>query len=680
MSIKDITIKRNYINQGPDNFADSFLVPALKESVLYQRSVGYFSSGVFKSILKGVQGLASNGGQIHLVASPQLNEEDIAAMKAGYDQREVIDRAASRDLIASFEHLDSMQLKMLAELIAIDVLNVKIAVAKSWGEYHDKLGILTDDYGNTVVFYGSGNETETGYRGNYERFRTICSWNSYDRSEVEDEVDEFNKLWKGLNPYIETYQFQESLEKNVLEVIERKRTAESSPAPIKLRDYQEQAISAWVDNGYHGFYTMATGTGKTWTAIYSAIELQKKIPSMLVVCAPYKHLIKQWVEDLQKVYPNARIIMVSSENPGWDEQISDAIIAKRYQPDLQLIIVSTIASFNMDRFRYTIGKSPEKKLLIVDEAHRFTQRSESLNDIFAFMLGLSATPYSGSSARAGKELMAFFGGQVFSLPIEKALEDGHLVPYSYHPIFVSATEDEEESFIKLSRTMASCFRENKLIDKERFMVARRSRLRVISMSEQKQQGLDRFLDSITEKDHFVVYCGDGKLFDPASGEAIRHIQSVKKVLSARGIKSTQFTCDEDMHERMTLVDMFSKGSVDALVAIRCLDEGINIPSIKSALILSSNDDYREFVQRRGRILRKDGVKKAAKIYDVVVLPSSYLDGWAKIELRRYHEYAKLATNSEELMVNLNALLKRYGLSLDDVDTYDYDDMEEATDE
>ena len=131
---------------------------------------------------------------------------------------------------------------------------------------------------------------------------------------------------------------------------------------------------------------------------------------------------------------------------------------------------------------------------------------------------------------------------------------------------------------------------------------------------------------------------------------------------------------------MELVDAFNKGEISAMAAIRCLDEGINIPSIKSALILSSNDDYREFVQRRGRILRKYDNKAFANIYDVIVLPAHDMQGWAKIELRRFHEYARLALNWADLELELQSQLAMYGLTVEDVDVYDYEDMEVTVDE
>lgn len=200
------------------------------------------------------------------------------------------------------------------------------------------------------------------------------------------------------------------------------------------------------------------------------------------------------------------------------------------------------------------------------------------------------------------------------------------------------------------------------------------------MADEKLSKIDDIINRVDEKDHVVVYCGDGKLFDNNSGEELRHIQSVKRVLTAHDYKASQFTAQEDMQDRMELVDSFNKGEISALAAIRCLDEGINIPSIKSALILSSNDDYREFVQRRGRILRNYAGKKSAKIYDVIVLPKSNSEQWAKIELRRFHEYAKLSQNWKDLEAELTDMLIQYGLSIEDVDVYDYEEMEDYSDE
>jgi superfamily II DNA or RNA helicase len=289
---------------------------------------------------------------------------------------------------------------------------------------------------------------------------------------------------------------------------------------------------------------------------------------------------------------------------------------------------------------------------------------------------LSATPFTGVNTAIGDELMAWFGGRVFNLPIEYALSKGYLVPYFYHPIYVNATEQEEKDFTNVVRLMAACFNSSGvLMDVEEFIKLKRRQLRIVSMAEEKTRFLDKIISGVLDKDHFICYCGDGRLFDD-KGNELRHIQFVKMKLDAHGYRPAQFTASENMAKRMDIVERFNSGALTALAAIRCLDEGINIPSIKAALILSSNDNQREFVQRRGRILRRYEGKNSATIYDVIVLPSCATPRMAQIEFRRYYEYARLATNSDDLIRELKILISDYGITLDQLVSEVVPDVEE----
>ena len=562
MNFRSLELKNSYINQGPGGLVEAFLNPALMYAKEYKRSVGFFSSDGLIPIMDGLMALARNRGHIKLVASPRLNEDDVAAIREGYSQRQKhIEKAFTRDFVEEVDKLPDLKLQLLCDLIRRDILDIRIVVMRAEdsgiGMYHDKLGILQDADGNRIAFYGSANASYGGYKGNYERIRLARSWIPEFKEIVEEEEAEFDSLWNNTNPFLEVFDYTEVAEKEIIEVI-RKREAAKKTQAVKLRDYQEDAIKAWIENNYHGFYVMATGTGKTWTAIYSAKTLVEKHPCMIVICAPYKHLVKQWSEDVEKAFPGAKIILVSSENPGWDNQITTEIIKKKYNPNTQIIIISTISSFRMARFSQTIDKYKGERLLIVDEAHRFTDRPDTLQTEYAYMLGLSATPFSGKSAAKGKALMEFFGGQVFSLPIEKALGK-FLVPYYYYPIFVDATAEEEEQFGYYSRMILSCFKGDVCIDPEKLAKALRGRLRVISMAEAKMNQLKDIVRSIGEKDHFVVYCGDGRLFDPVTGEETRHINTVKMILSELGYKTSQFTAKENMATRMMLVDSLTRG-------------------------------------------------------------------------------------------------------------------------
>ena len=234
--------------------------------------------------------------------------------------------------------------------------------------------------------------------------------------EIEDDIDIYDVPDLENGKYVIVEEYTRVAEEKLINIV-KERVASSNISEIKLRDYQEEAIHAWIENHYNGFFVMATGTGKTWTAIYAARELVKVDSSMIVICAPYKHLVKQWSEDVRIAFPDARIILVSSENPGWDRQITNEIIHCKYQKNIQIIVISTITSFNMKRFDDTIKKFDGNRLLIVDEAHRFNIHPDELHNTYKYMLGLSATPFSGKSAIKGNELMNFFGGQVFNLPI-----------------------------------------------------------------------------------------------------------------------------------------------------------------------------------------------------------------------------------------------------------------------
>ena len=277
------------------------------------------------------------------------------------------------------------------------------------------------------------------------------------------------------------------------------------------------------------------------------------------------------------------------------------------------------------------------------------------------------------------DLCDFFGGIVYSLPIDDAIGK-FLVDYKYTPIFVNTTLEDERKFELAKRKMAQYidYKTNVIKDYDNYIKAYRNKLRCISMAEEKMNKLETFLDEIQSPDHFIVYCSDGILHDT------KHLNVVVDLLNNKGFYPSKFTCEENMQQRESLIDNFNKGYISTLGAIKCLDEGINIPSIKTALILSSNDNYREFVQRRGRILRKYPGKDIAEIIDVIVLPTKNCIDIAKIEFKRFYEYARLAKNYEEdLKDTLLNYLDYYSLTYDDIniDTdYLYNEKEDEVDE
>lgn len=673
MSFKDVTINRKYKSVGKETIP-TIVNELLKCTKYYKRSVGFFSASALDFISTGIHNLIKNNGTIQIVTSPKLSADDIEAIKLGYENKnEYIFNKFNDEFRNALQDLGDDNLRYLAQLISFNILDIRIVNKKDFGMYHDKVAIFEDNDENKVVFVGSNNETAYGYGINYETARVYKSWEHKD--DVIDEEKTFDEIWNGEDEFLETLEFDDARKKNIIEIIEQARTGKKTKKEkYELYPYQVEAINAWIDNCYKGFFVMATGTGKTITSIYAMKKLISDNKIFTVIAVPYKHLVSQWYDDVNDILGDkCSIHKVSSEFPKWDNEIKDALYANKYGEHKNIIVITTIASFYSERFDNVIKTCNEEKLLVVDEAHNFLNKIYERKHFidYDYKLGLSATPVFGNDSTKTKNLCDFFGGIVYELPIEKAIGK-FLVNYKYTPVFVNATKEDEKTFEMYRKKMLSLIDRDtgKIKDSEAYTKAYRGKLRAISMADEKMIYLDSLIDSIGDPDHFIIYCSDGKIGD------VRHLNEVVNRLNRKGFKPSQFTCEEDMERRVSLIDNFNKGYIHTLVAIRCLDEGINIPSINTALILSSNDNYREFVQRRGRILRKYLGKTEAHIIDVIVLPSMDCKGIAEIEFRRFYEYAKLATNKDSLFKTLDMYMNTYDLSMKDI-SFKNDYVEEA---
>lgn len=674
MTFKDIPIDISYISVGEDSFS-KILNPLLTCTKVYKRSVGFFSSSALNFISDGLLEMARNGGKIYLATSPRLSDDDIFAIQNGYADRERIKDAFINDVQSTLKVITDDNARILYMLVKEGIVDVKIVVRNS-GIYHDKLALLEDYDGNVIACVGSNNETASGYNGNYEKTRVYKSWFDSE-GRIEDEMSEFDSIWDNGNPQLFVYDFMDAFEKELISRVEKSGPYSTTTSKYTMRDYQIDARAKWFENDHKGFFVMATGTGKTITSLYSIQDFIRDNKVFTVIAVPYKHLASQWADDVKAFFPEAFVQIIHGEIPDGETKIYASYLQslKQYKP---IIIITTIKSFFLERYVNLYDKIDYDKLLIVDEAHNFVNKlSDELQCKYPYRLGLSATPVFGNDTEKTAELLNWFGGQIVDLPIEKALGK-YLVNYEYHPIFVNATAEDEAKFAKATKLMLSGmdFAQSKIIDEDKFTLGYRGRLRAISMAEEKIDRIEEIFSTIEDKDHTIIYCSDGKLWssigDNTGSNEIRHLEYIlnkinQSCLTSVGCgKASKFTASESVEERMALIDSFNKGYIEYLVAIRCLDEGINIPSIKSALILSSNDNYREFVQRRGRILRLYGDKKLAHIYDVIVLPSFENDAFAKIELRRFFEYGRLALNKDVLMDQLSSLLEKYDLTQDDI--------------
>lgn len=680
MNFKDLSINISYKNVGEEAFS-SILNPILSCAKTYKRSVGFFSSSALDFIGEGIFTMAKMGGHIYLATSPKLSEEDSFAIRQGYNAREIIKEQFIKEVKSTLLDLSDENAKILYLLVKEDVVDIKI-VLKDGGMYHDKLAILEDFDGNVIACVGSNNESGNAYYNNYEKIRVYKSWQDYE-DRIVDETAEFDSIWNNKNDYLEVYDFMDAFKSELIEKVEHLGSYSVKKNKYTMRPYQEDAKKKWNENNHRGFFVMATGTGKTITSLYSIKEFINTENIFTIIAVPYKHLVSQWAEDAKEFFPSAHIICVHGEIKDAETKIYSRYLSslQNYKP---IIVITTIKSFFLPKYVNLYNKVKYKKLLIVDEAHNFyNSLSDELSEEYPYKLGLSATPVFGHDESKTVKLLSWFGGKVIDFPIEKAIGK-YLVNYEYHPIFVNASEDDEKNFAKYTQLMLSAIdpTKNIIVDEEKFTIGYRGRLRAISMAEEKLKSIFTIFNEIEDKDHTIIYCSDGKMFfdnkKKQEQEEIRHLEYILKLINYSllsvnpSAKASKFTATEDIETRLQLIDSFNKGQINYLVAIRCLDEGINIPSIKSALILSSNDNYREFVQRRGRILRlyKDPdtgkEKKKSDIYDVIVLPSVTNTAFAEIEFRRFYEYSRLALNKTDLRDKLDKLLSKYNMTKEDI--------------
>lgn len=670
MEFSKCNLKISYTSHGEDAICKN-IIPLLSHAKKYKRSVGFFSSSVFNLTEKHIVDMVRNGGSMQLITSPILSVDDVEAIKYGTKLKEDV---VKDNFIMEFEKalntVEGHNQKLIIELIAKGFLDIRIVTTKKIGQYHDKIGIVEDNYGNVFTFVGSPNESQNGFLDNYEKIRLNFSWDSTS-DRVLDEVNEFDSLWEGTNPNINTYTVNKAIQESIIKIKENSKQKSDSNSfakvkELKPRPYQEEAIQCWKNLNYNGFFLMATGTGKTLTSLFAMKSLfGEKGRVTVVISAPYLHLLSQWRDDVIKIFPDSKVILASSENPNWESMILRENAKQDYN-NKHLFIIVTLKTMKSQRFSNTISDNDMDKLLLIDEAHRFSNSITGDYSMYKYKLGLSATPYTGFSKDSGERLISFFGGKAYEFGLQEAIEKKYLVEYNYFPIFLSSTLEEEEKFKQLSRRMTACFKNGILIASiDRLSKLKRARLRILSSLEAKRDNFNDIISKINNKKNFIVYCGDGKVYNEKEDE-VKLLNLVKNILNSMNLKTSQFTHEENINDRISRIELFNNGEIDALIAIKCLDEGINIPSIKSALIMSSNDDPREFIQRRGRILRtfedKNGCeKKYADIYDVIVLPSLNCKGIAEIEFRRFKEYNSMAKNKEDNDVIFGEYFKYYDL-------------------
>ncbi|MCE7948741.1 MAG: DNA repair helicase [Chloroflexi bacterium CFX4] len=683
MNLKQINFQTTIDTSSADIIAD-FFVPALQVSTRYDRGVGYFSAGWLRLTAQGMVSFAAHGGFARWVTSPILDQDDWLALQQGAAARHdaAIHRALERNTQELAEDLEKDTLSALAWMVADEILDFRLALPRNklqGGEFHDKFGVFTDAEGNQVSFNGSYNESVQGTR-NYESLRIFTSWNNAFAPLVAADGERFERLWNNLDPNVQVYTLPDAARAQILKLRSESRpypapnrsilpltiTGPRIPPELSLRDYQLEAVDAWFDKDCCGLLEMATGTGKTLTSLSAMSRLYERERRLAIVIAvPYQHLVDQWLEDAQSF--GLQPILAYKKKADWLNRLHQQVLEFNRQDRRVISVITTHTTFIDSDFQRIIGSLHSPTLLIADEVHHLgAERSRiALPEVFRARLALSATPDRWFDDLGSAALRRYFGDTVFRFSLEDAIKRGILVPYTYFPQLIQLTDVEmleyqqlSDQIAKLAAILAS--REDEGVQQrlDRLLM---QRVRLLNSASEKLVVLRQLLSKASDSHHTLFYCS------PEQIDEVCHIVGWEA-----GWRINRFTAEEPNDLRKQLLSDFDNRTIQALVAMKCLDEGVDVPSTRIAYILASSSNPREFVQRRGRVLRRAPNKQEAIIYDFIVIPPESWYGQSNVradktiverELRRFKEFADSAQNKHSALSIVWDIARLYSIHL-----------------
>lgn len=730
MSFKDIEIKDAYRSNFCPDLGTYFVSKMLEQAVIYKRAVGFFSSSSLVKITKGLSYITQKeNAHIYLVVSPILYEEDVEAMKAGYKtRREIVEAALLRQFVETKAKFECERLNFLCHLIENGVLDIKIAKKIDTqndielGLFHEKIGLFVDANGNSIAFTGSLNESDNAYSVNFESIQVFKSWEEPKRVSIIS--DDFDKLWSNETNTLEVFDFPDAVKaalfkyrkhdyvKDIDDYEKRERSSSQIANKLpgyrckfELYQYQKDAINKWAEQSFKGLFDMGTGTGKTVTALTASVLLLDRIIknggrlATIIVC-PYTHLVEQWVEEKDNFNIDFIVGYSSNKYKNYRAKLAQAIQDYNDNVIPYLFFVTTNASYRTQKVQDLLKQIKGKVLFIADEVHNFGAEGlrNTLNNKYEYRIGLSATIDRHRDEEGTAAIYDYFGEPVIHYGLKEAIDNSVLTRYFYYPVITCLDEEEQEKYISLTEKIRkNCYTTSgdtvKLTKQGEIYALERARL--IAAAKSKLPKLKEIISRFKDEYNLLIYCGTGKMSSD-SGEEKKQIHEVCCMLGNElNIKIAKYTSEENVKQRKSITETYKTGSdLQALVAIKCLDEGVNIPSIKRAFILASSTNPREYIQRRGRVLRKFEGKDYSYIYDFVSLPTSlekindygqaYVESFKNLaikEVERMAEFSSLAENAHESDELISEIKAKFGLTkFDKVENFERIYWEDNEDE
>ncbi|RWQ12704.1 DEAD/DEAH box helicase family protein [Mesorhizobium sp.] len=713
--LRKLDLKTNYTSEIDNIYADFFL-PALSEAMTYRRAVGFFSLGVLLNTPAAMSTLVANEGRIELIFGKLVAPEDFEAIQAGVSKPWTEEELPRFDQLIA-DHAGSLleyRVRLLAWLFSTGRLEMKVAV-RPRGMFHQKIGLLQDRIGDVISFSGSMNETISALdpRFNSEEITVFRSWNQGQQAYVDNHAQNFARLWCGeTGSSTVVCSLPEAIENGLAFVMgkfpEPPTSEEEServhiffekygvgndirPAvpktlrgsPFKMREHQLEALRAWSGNGYNGILELATGSGKTVTAIYAATKTAEANEGIaLIVAVPYQDLAEQWCEELRQF--NIQAVRCYGSRAEWEPNVRAYLQRNRGQQSEFIAVVVVNKTLKTDHFQAFASRLDSQRLFFIgDECHHHGSSGYvgKLLPGAKFRIGLSATPFHYLDDAANQRLRDIYDKPVFQYTLAEAVSDQVLTPYEYIPIPVELTSYEAKEYSYLSDQIARAFSAARndmggsMGLKLKSLLMRRARL--IGAAENKLVELGKLLSQRKVEPYSLFYCSDGRTVSDDDDDVnyqggpladVKQRHAVAQALIKLGVRVSPFTSDEHRWQRREILRQFKDGETEALVAIRCLDEGIDVPACRTAYLIASSRNPRQFIQRRGRILRRSEGKDRATIFDfVVVLPEGNLPDqdmavdFLRNELGRVADFARNSLYPASSIKPLLPWLQRYDL-------------------
>ena len=691
MNFQNLDIKISY-DSIKDDLYDAFFIPVLSNSVECKRFGGNFSSKNFLKIAEGMKDFVMNDGIMQLILFPNFSQEDIDAMNSGLKNNdEILLEHWIKDYAEIPDQFTQDHTKALAWMLKNKFLEIKILkITDLNGNYVSPedlshISLLKEKIG---IFKGEHSRDFITFRGNldyddeldYSHITTFRYWDEGQRESCDEDYDKFEKFWDGEEfEYIKNYNFQAidlpaALEQNLINVAPDSKSELNFHREFTLRKIQQKAVQKWKENGFCGIYEMATGTGKTRTAIGSMRELEKTESNFVsIIVVPTDPLAIQWKAELEKWGYTTKLTLKSSN---WKQEISDYLLLAESNDVQNLCIITTYVTFSNILFQEKLDQSKLKKLLIADEVHHAGAANAQTGLLFNydFRLGLTATIKRYFDEEGTKIVTDYFHDVVYRYTMSEAIRDGYLCEYVYHIRQVDLTDDEYVDYREESLIMARYYSQIKKNPDalEKFQRAAERRANIVKSADNKLNELSKIIQEGRKLNYGLVYCN----FDQ-----IREAQNILTDNKPRPIHSRQVT-QRNTPLRKQKEEIFQglvDGLYDVILAINILDEGWDCPEVRRCILMASSGNEKQFVQRRGRILRPfdktypDGTtKEFAEIYDMCVLPNILDDaddqvrnmemGLIKAQLNRMQIMADSAKNEADCYEIINNFKVKFGLS------------------